>query len=118
MLMSRLLMITATAALLATTAQAAPFVGSSGWTTSEDFGGTSERTERVTLIEGFLALIGFDQNFSATATLGTAPTLRDVETKSIDDASCDDVESASESDHPSQGADDEQAGPEPILFAF
>ncbi len=116
--MSRFIATAAAAAMLMTTAHAAPFIGSSGWTTSDDMSGTSGSVERTTLIEGFLTLIGFDEKFKAAAAFGPTPPASLSEGAHGEVDSCEDEKTIDGADESAEGADEEQAGPEPILFAF
>jgi len=115
--MSKLLAMTVAVAVLATTANAAPFIGST-WNTSDDFSGTSAPTEKSSVIDAFFRLIGFDEEFAAKATLVTIPASGLIESSHDENKQCDNGPSDTTEASNIDETESEASGPEPILFAF
>ena len=121
--MSRIIAMTVAAALMATTANASSYFGSSSWSVEENASKKKKKHNAETLIGGVLALIGFDEKFSADARFDGASSTRPFDGAKRTQKQCDEDKTpvttlAKKEEDEAGGAESEISGPEPILFAF
>ena len=121
--MSRILVMTIAAALMATTANASSYFGSSSWSVEESVSKKKKKHKAESLIGGVLALIGFDEKFSADARFEGASSTRPFDGAKRTKKQCEEAETpvttlAKKEEEDTGAGDADVSGPEPILFAF